>query len=201
MGYTALSKEFESSLREITMKNYGMTMTCHLKAIVDSDGAVTGYQPDLNNRCLKIVNGMVDIIGVITKTWNEKGEPERWIQTKATPTIFAGSRFKYLKPVIPFGYKEFVKALGDAIDEEERHGATVVDTIQTEVVESVNFADVRARASELWTQLISLDENNANVILKKVEITMGRKMKLSEFTEDQADLLALVVVEMEDMLK
>ena len=30
---------------------------------------------------------------------------------------------------------------------------------------------------------------------------MGRRMKLSEFTEDQVDLLALVVVDMEEMLK
>ena len=31
-------------------------------------------------------------------------------------------------------------------------------------------------------------------------MTMGRKMKLSEFTEDQAELLQLVVDDMEEML-
>ena len=97
-GYSALSKEFETSLRKITMLGYGLIMTCHLKENTNSDGDVIGYKPDLNNRCLKIVNGLVDIIGVITQSWNEKGESERWIQTRATPTITAGSRFRYLEP-------------------------------------------------------------------------------------------------------
>ena len=57
-GYSALSKEFEDSLRKITMMGYGLIMTCHLKESADADGNVVGYKPDLNNRCLKIVNGL-----------------------------------------------------------------------------------------------------------------------------------------------
>ena len=79
------------------MMGYGLIMTCHLKENVDDDGKVIGYKPDLNNRCLKIVNGLVDIIGVITQTWDDQGESHRWIQTRSTPTIVAGSRYKYLR--------------------------------------------------------------------------------------------------------
>ena len=57
-GYAALSKEFEDSLRKITMLGYGLIMTCHLKETSDADGNIIGYKPDLNNRCLKIVNGL-----------------------------------------------------------------------------------------------------------------------------------------------
>ena len=198
-GYSSLSKEFESSLRKITMLGYGLIMTCHLKESVDEDGKTLGAKPDLNNRCLKIVNGLVDIIGVITQTWNEQGESERWIQTRATPTIVAGSRFRYLKPKIPFGYNEFIKALAEAIDEEERHGATVVDTVEVVSEEKLDFKTVRAKAQELWIKLIGENEENADAILKKIEITMGRRMKLSEFTEDQVDLLQLIVDEMNEM--
>ena len=91
-GYAALSKEFDNALRKITMMGYGLIMTCHLKESSDENGEITGYKPDLNNRCLKIVNGLVDIIGVITQTWDEQGESHRWIQTRTTPTIVAGSR-------------------------------------------------------------------------------------------------------------
>ena len=199
-GYAALSKEFENSLRKITMLGYDLIMTCHLKESSDDDGKVLGMKPDLNNRCLKIVNGLVDIIGVITQSWNENGESERWIQTRATPTIVAGSRFKYLKAKIPFGYNEFTKALAEAIEEEEKHGATIVDTAQTFSEEKADFRSIRAEAQELWTKLIAENEENADIILKKIEITMGHRMKLSEFTEDQADLLALIVVEMRDMV-
>jgi hypothetical protein len=199
----ALSKEFESALRKITMLGYGLIMTCHLKESADADGNIIGYKPDLNNRCLKIVNGLVDIIGVITQTWNEKGESERWIQTRATQTIQAGSRFRYLEPKIRFGYKEFVDALAKAIEAEEANGATVVDKIERVSEEKVSFTDLMAEAKELWIKLVgsgeTANEEVANTILKKVEIIMGHKMKLSEFTEDQVDLLALVVAEMREM--
>ncbi len=200
-GYSALSKEFESALRRITMLGYGLIMTCHLKEIIDDDGKVIGYKPDLNNRCLKIVNGLVDIIGVITQEWNEKGESQRWIQTRSTQTITAGSRFKYMKPKIPFGYDEFVKELGRAIDEEEKHGAVVVDTVERNTSEILDFKKVREEAQKLWEELIAKNEENAIIILKKIEIIFGRKMKMSEITEDQVDLMQLVVLEMRDMLK
>lgn len=200
-GYAALSKEFDGALRKITMMGYGLIMTCHLKESSDENGETIGYKPDLNNRCLKIVNGLVDIIGVITQTWDEHGESHRWIQTRSTPTIVAGSRYKYLAPRIPFGYNEFLEALGQAIDKEQENGAVVTDTAPVDTFEKLDYKAIRAEASELWTVLVEKDPENAPVILKKVEIIFGRPMKLSEITEDQVDLFNLVVLDMRDMLK
>ena len=200
-GYAALSKEFDSALRKITMMGYGLIMTCHLKESSDENGEITGYKPDLNNRCLKIVNGLVDIIGVITQTWDEHGESHRWIQTRSTPTIVAGSRYKYLAPRIPFGYNEFLEALGQAIDKEQENGAVVTDTAPIDTFEKLDYKAIRAEASELWTVLVEKDPENAPIILKKVEIIFGRPMKLSEITEDQVDLFNLVVLDMREMLE
>ena len=200
-GYAALSKEFDNALRKITMMGYGLIMTCHLKESSDENGEITGYKPDLNNRCLKIVNGLVDIIGVITQTWDEHGESHRWIQTRSTPTIVAGSRYKYLAPRIPFGYNEFLEALGQAIDREQENGAVVTDTAPVDTFEKLDYKAIRAEASELWTVLVERDPDNAPIILKKVEMIFGRPMKLSEITEDQVDLFNLVVLDMRDMLK
>jgi hypothetical protein len=199
-GYAALSKEFDSALRKITMMGYGLIMTCHLKENADEDGKIVGYKPDLNNRCLKIVNGLVDIIGVITQTWNEQGESQRWIQTRSTPTIVAGSRYKYLAPRIPFGYHEFLDALGKAIDKEQENGAVVTDTAPIDTFEKLDYKAIRAEASDLWQQLVERDPENAPIILKKVEMIFGRPIKLSEITEDQVDLFNLVVLDMKDML-
>ena len=114
----------------------------------------------------------------------------------------AGSRFKYLAPKIKFGYQELVDAISDAIDQSEKlDGAMVVETSELIMEEALDYKKIRERASALWADLVERDEDNAAVILKKVEMIFGRQIKLSEITEDQVDLFNLVVLEMEDMLK
>ena len=97
----------------------------------------------------------------------------------------AGSRFRYLAPKIKFGYTELVNAIADAIEKSEKlDGATVVDKTERVIDEKKDFAKVREEASNLWAKLVNQNPDNAEIILKKVEITMGHKMRLSEFTED-----------------
>lgn len=205
-GYKMVSNEFETVFRTITMNGYGLIFTAHLKEITDNDGVVVGYKPKLSDRCMGIVNGLVDIIGVITQTWNEKGESERWIQTRSTPTVFAGSRFKFLKPRIPFGYSEFTNALKEAIEEEEKHGAVVVDGPIRMETEKLDFKSLQEEARELWATILgkaNSEEEQETIyatLMKKIEIIFGRKIKLSEILEDQVDLLNLVVLEMKEMV-
>ena len=185
-GYSQTSKEFENCLRKITMM-------------------VVSYKPDLNNRCLKIVNGLVDIIGVITQTWNEKGESERWVQTRATPTITAGSRYKYLEPRIPFGFHELEQAVAKAIDMEEKNGGLVTDEAPIIQEEKLDFNALMSEAREIWTTKVNnaqTDEDKEAVVRamsKKVEMVFGRKLKLSEVTEDQVSLLQLAVMDLRAM--
>lgn len=207
-GYTSCKKEFETSIRRITQLGYGVVLIAHSAARIEktADGSdIEIISPDLPKRAAEVCNGIVDIIGYIGNEW-VNGERKRWLYTRETPTLFAGSRFKYMPDKIPFGYDELVNAIAEAIEmAEEKDGATVADTVATKSESKVDFNTVRARAQELWTQLVGSGDNAkpdvANAILKKIEITMGRRMKLSEFTEDQADLLALVVLDMEEMAK
>ena len=207
-GYTSCKKEFETSIRRITQLGYGVVLIAHSASRVEktADGSdIEIISPDLPKRASEVCNGIVDIIGYIGNEW-ENGERKRWLYTRETPTLFAGSRFKYMPDKIPFGYDELVNAIADAIEmAEKRDGATVVDTISSKSETHLNFNDVRARAQELWTKLVGTgdvgDPEMANTILKKIEMTMGRRMKLSEFTEDQVDLLNLVVMDMEELEK
>lgn len=131
--------------------------------------------------------------------FDEKGNQLHKLYTHETPTIRGGNRFTYFPPVIDFSYQAVLDSLSDAIEKEgEINNATIVDKIETTIEETV-FSDVRMKAQELWTKLVGENEENAAIILKKIEMIMGRKMKLSEFTEDQKDLLALVVTDMEEM--
>ena len=113
----------------------------------------------------------------------------------------AGSRFKYLAPKIKFGYQELVDAITDAIDKAEKlDGATIVDYEEKQIEEKRNFESSQQEAKELWTKLVEANPENAKKILKKMEITFGKPMKLSEITEDQQDLMELVILDMKDML-
>ena len=207
-GYTACKKEFENSLRQITQLGYGVVLIAHSASRVEktADGSdIEIISPDLPKRASEVCNGIVDIIGYIGNEWIN-GERKRWLYTRETPTLFAGSRFKYMPDKIPFSYEELVNAIANAIEmAEQKDGATVVDSMKIPVQAEANFDEVRAKAQKLWKQLVGEGDNArpdmANAILKKIEITMGRRMKLSEFTEDQVDLLALVVVDMEEMLR
>lgn len=208
-GYTACKKEFENCLRKITQLGYGLVIIAHVERRIEKradDSEVEILGPAIPKRAYEIVNQLVDIIGYIDITWDEEGNSERWLYTRKTPTIMAGSRFKYLEPKIKFGYNELVNAISDAIDKAEKlDGATVVDKSERVIEEALDYNAIRAEASALWKQLVGEGENAnaemAKTILKKVEMIFGRTMKLSEITEDQVDLFNLVVIEMRDLAK
>jgi hypothetical protein len=146
----------------------------------------------------------VDIIGYIGQEWDENGNGERWLYTRKTPTVMAGSRFKYLAPKIKFGYNELVNAISDAIEMSEKlDGAKVVDTIEVKPEEKLDYNTLRAEARVLWTRLVgegdNLNEDMAARIQKRVEMIFGRPIKLSEITEDQVDLMQLVILDMKEL--
>ncbi len=204
-GYSACKKEFEACLRKITQLGFGLVIIAHVDKRVEKradDDEVEILGPAIPKRAYEIVNQLVDIIGYIDVTWDEEGNSERWLYTRKTPTVMAGSRFKYLAPKIKFGYNELVSAISDAIDKSEKlDGAVVVDTIEQVIEEKLDYKAIREEASMLWKTLVEKDPENAPIILKKVEMIFGRPMKLSEITEDQVDLFNLVVLDMKDMLE
>lgn len=204
-GWGLVKKEFESCLRKITMLGYGLVLISHIetrKEKTSDDSEIEILAPSMPKRCYEVVNQIVDIIGYISTEWDENGESHRYLYTRATPTVMAGSRFKYLAPKIPLGYNELVEAINEAIDEQkERDGAVVVDKVEKKIEEEINFDEIKAEAATLWGNLTGKDPANAEKILKKVEMIFGRKMRLSEITEDQKDLMALVVMDMREMDK
>ena len=204
-GYSACKKEFEACLRKITQLGYGLVIIAHVDKRIEKradDDEVEILGPAIPKRAYEIVNQLVDIIGYIDVTWDEEGNSERWLYTRKTPTVMAGSRFKYLAPKIKFGYKELVAAISEAIDKSEKlDGAIVVDTTEQVIEEKLDYKAIREEASMLWQTLVGKDPENAPIILKKVEMIFGRPMKLSEITEDQVDLFNLVVLDMKDMLE
>ena len=202
-GYAATKKEFESCLRQITMMGYGLVLISHIETRKEKgadDTEIEILAPSMPKRCYEVVNQIVDIIGYIATEWDDVGTSQRYLYTRQTPTVMAGSRFPYLAPKIKLGYKELVDAINDAIDKQrELDGATVVDKVDSPVHEELDFEKIRDEAAMLWGNLVGKDPANADRILKKVEMIFGRKIKLSEITEDQKELFNLVLLDMKDM--
>ena len=204
-GWTLTKKEFESCLRKITMLGYGLVLISHIetrKEKTADDSEIEILAPSMPKRCYEVVNQIVDIIGYIATEWDDDGNSQRWLYTRQTPTVMAGSRFPYLAPKIKLGYEELVNAINDAIDQQrDKDGATVVDKIEVKQEEELDFEAIRDEASKLWAKLVNENAENAERILKKVEMIFGRKLKLSEITEDQKEPFFLVLLEMRDMVK
>ena len=204
-GWTLVKKEFETCLRKITMLGYGLVLISHIemrKEKTADDSEIEILAPSMPKRCYEVVNQIVDIIGYIATEWDDEGNSHRWLYTRQTPTVMAGSRFPYLAPKIKLGYDELVAAINEAIDKQrDIDGATVVDKIEKKQEEELSFEEIRDEAQKIWAKLVNADPANAEKVLKKVEIIFGRKLKLSEITEDQKEPFFLVLLEMRDMVK
>lgn len=204
-GYKALDKEFENTLRKITMLGYGICLICHskIKNLPGPDGTtIERVMPSIPDRAVEIVNRLVDITAYIDLYYDENGVAQRRFITRGTPTVVAGNRLPYLEPVIPFSYESLIDAINTAITKQEQQdGAVVVDTHTNEKEEVLDFKALHEEARELWTTLVNADESNAEIILKKAEILFGHPIRLSEITEDQVSILNLLVIEMKDLAK
>ena len=132
-GWGLVKKEFESCLRKITMLGYGLVLISHIetrKEKTSDDSEIEILAPSMPKRCYEVVNQIVDIIGYISTEWDENGESHRYLYTRATPTVMAGSRFKYLAPKIPLGYNELVEAINEAIDEQKERADADVEEMR-----------------------------------------------------------------------
>lgn len=211
-GYAQTKKEFENTLRTITQLGFGIVLLAHSTSRIEkqADGSeVEIISPNLSKRAAEVCNGLVDLIGYIGTEF-KNGEKQRWLYTRETPTLFAGSRFKYMKDKIPFSYENLVNAIDEAITEAEKKDGiqtTNDNFIRTFEEENLDFNALMSEARTIWTTLVNRendDEGKENIVRamsKKVEMVFGRKIKLSEVTEDQVSLLNLAVMDLRTMME
>ena len=203
-GYSQLGKEFSEAMRQITLMPYGLVFIAHSETGMRKN-PYTGedeefVRPSLNKRCYAIANRLVDAIIYIDNYFDEDGQSIRRMITRETPTVFAGSRFRFLKPVINnFGYQAFADAVYEAIEMEGKMGATVVDTpVRRDITAS--FDEVMEEAASVWKQLLNKNPDNAAVMADVVTQIFGRPTKLSTVTEDQQELLEAAVSALKKLL-
>ena len=212
-GWGMLRNEFSECWREITLLGFGILFIAHSKdkptEMRDEEGnEITAVAPDLPNQCYTIINSIVDIIGYLQVQMNNDGTSERFLYTRSTPTVFAGSRYQYLAPKIKFGYNELVDAIGDAIDKAvELDGAEVTDHTEIAQIKARPFQEVINDAKEVWTAYLEAaqteeeKEQHLNVMKDVIRRIFGSEdFKLSAAVPSQTDLVELFVDEMRELL-
>ena len=213
-GWNMLKTEFSEFWREITLLGFGILFIAHSKEkpteMKDEDGnPITAVAPDLPANAYTIINSIVDIIGYLQVQMNADGTSTRYLYTRSTPTIFAGSRYQYLAPKIKFGYQELVDAIGDAIDKAVTlDGAEVTDHTVIAQVTARPFSVVMDEAREIWQNYLekaSSDEekeqrlHTMQDIIKKV--FGNESFRLSQAVPSQSDLVELFIDEMKEIMK
>ena len=212
-GWGMVKNEFSESLREITMLGFGIILICHEKEkpteFRDEEGnAISRVEPDGPRQMREIIDALVDIIGYIGVEFDPvTGESVRYLYTRSTPTIFAGSRYRYLAPKIKFGYQELVDAIGQAIDDSvEKDGAQVTEHAETVQIKSRSFTDVMQEARDIWVSYLNdgktdEDKEQRLRIMKDIvrRIFGSEDFKISGAVMSQQDLVELFIDEMKNL--
>lgn len=211
-GWNMLRQEFSEFWREITLLGFGILFIAHSKdkptEMRDEDGeAITAVCPDLPNQCYTIINSIVDIIGYLQVQMNPDGTSERFLYTRSTPTVFAGSRYQYLAPKIKFGYQELVDAIGDAIDMAvEKDGAEVTDHTEIAQIKDRPFQEVMAEAKEVWIKYLEAggeEEKDQHLMIMKdiIKRVFGsEEFKLSQAVPSQSSLVEYFIDEVKQLM-
>lgn len=204
-GYKACKDEFDKALRDITMLGYGLIIIAHVdikteKTPEGEDVEIIG--PAIPARAYAIVNQLVDIIGYIKIDYNADGTSERWLYTRATPRVMAGSRFAHLPAKIRFSYNDMANSLADAIEMAGKlDGVTIVDKAPiAPMAQKREFEDIRNEAAAVWKRLLDQNQNNVDKMGNIIENIFGSRIKLSEVTIAQQDLFELALDELKKLL-
>ena len=210
-GWGMLKDEFETTFRELTQLGYAIVFIAHSKTkkteYTDEDGnELEALAPDLTNAAYQIVNRMVDVIGYIGVEYDIKtGQSQRYLYTRGTPNIFAGSRYKYLAPKIELGYQQLVDAIAEAMEKEATlTGTGFVSEAEMNYGGSTikrSFDETMTEAKELWNQIIKKhgDEGREKIRLAIVNV-FNHDFQLSKATPEQQDMVELVVEDLRKIL-
>ena len=208
-SWSKYKKEFEDVFRGLTMMGYAVVFISHSKTGTDKDqtGKEFGFtKPTTQSSALQIIENMADIYCYARMYLGSDGEEKRvlTLRSPAGSGISCGSRFKYISPEIPLSYDALTKAIGEAIDKEAKEHGNKFVTNEREsapVVKDYDFDALMAQFEQMVGDLMGKDQSYYSPrITQIIEKYLGKGKKMSGVTRDQAELVYLVVTEINDDL-
>lgn len=206
-GYDLCKKEFSNTFDQIARMGYGLVFISHSteKKFKDEKGEeYIQLAPALPQRPYDIINKMVDFIGYIrVKKDPTTGQFIHKIFFRGDDNFLAGSRFKYIEPVVDFSYDAVVKAVVKAIDKQvEESGGEATNDINVfyQKQEEFNFDSLMNEARTLWDKVVGTDRNQAIKMKAIIKEIFGKDIKISTVEPNQVQLLAELVNRMKAMV-
>lgn len=208
-GWTAIKKEFEETFRAMTQLGYAVVFISHAKdkTFKRKDGIEYNQTiPSCPTSYNEIAKNMADIYAFAEKYTEENTSKVRLVFRSPDNSADTGSRFKYIQPVLQnFNYQGVVDAINKAIDLEMQ--ATGNNNLFTEEREkytnatAYNYEELIEQFNDVVKTL--MESNSAYFaprITSIVDKYLGKGKKVKDASIDQAELIFLIVTEINEDL-
>ena len=208
-SWSKYKKEFEDVFRGLTMMGYAVIFISHSKTGTDKDqnGREYGFtKPTTQSSALQIIENMADLYCYARSYVDANGDEKRvlTLRSPAGSGIACGSRFRYIAPEVPLNYEALTKALTEAIDAEAKEHGNQYVTNEREtipVVKDYDFDALMVKFEDLVGKLMNKDQAYyAPRLTQIIEKYLGKGKKVAQATRDQAELIYLIISEIEDEL-
>ena len=204
-GYAMAMDEFDECIRKILQLGYGLVIISHDqdKTMKNENGEeYNQIIPTLDKRARLVCERTCDIIGYCREVEDQEGHKTVRMFMRETSRYVAGSRFKYTPDSIELSYDNLVKAIADAIDEQERvsKGSTT-DSYSSLHIDDVEY-DFPALMKEVQQTVGALMSGHPEMEHKIVSIVdkhLGKGKKVSDCTPDQAALVDLILYDLKHL--
>ena len=204
-GYSMAMDEFDECIRKILQLGYGLVIISHDqdKTMKNENGEeYNQIIPTLDKRARLVCERTCDIIGYCREVEDQEGHKTVRMFMRETSRYVAGSRFKYTPDSIELSYDNLVKAIADAIDEQERVSkGTTTDTyssLHTDDIE-YDFPALMKEVQQTVGALMSGHPEMEHKIVSIVDKHLGKGKKVSDCTPDQAALVDLILYDLKHL--
>lgn len=204
-GYSMAMDEFDECIRKILQLGYGLVIISHDqdKTMKNENGEeYNQIIPTLDKRARLVCERTCDIIGYCREIEDQEGHKTVRMFMRETSRYVAGSRFKYTPDSIELSYDNLVKAIADAIDEQERvsKGSTTnsYSNLHTDDIE-YDFPALMKEVQQTVGALMSGHPEMEHKIVSIVDKHLGKGKKVSDCTPDQAALVDLILYDLKHL--
>ena len=200
MGWKKIRNEFETTLRSICQKGYGLVMLAHSDEVEKEDKVskkkVTSVKIDIDKRPDLIIKGLADFVFFLHKepTDNNPEEPTVYAYNKLID-IDTKTRSRYFSNRFEFTYENLQKELEIAVQKQyQAENLSMPDSFiinNPYMTGAINFNEILQETRQLAQLLVDKGYIDA---VNETLLTVFQGVSLSELTETEDNIEKIQVV-------